>query len=146
LPNGYVLQFASQPNTPLFALYNAGTHSHLLISTGAGWKEVTLPVNEIIYSIALHWSDRTIFISTDTAVNQGVQREFTSGDIPSAFTWQNSSENLPVRPHCNHLRTCYDGGRLFLYVSAYGGSICRSEIPLENKPWKTKPVKTVIDL
>ena len=128
--------------TAVFALFEESTHGankgHILVLDGNGWKEISTPAAETIYSIAADWDiapnplapeDKRLFFSTDAAVYQGVQS--TGPQLPgfqTAFNWQKSTDGLPTRPHCTHLRTGWDEKKLFLYLSTYGRSVQRAQL------------------
>jgi hypothetical protein len=128
--------------TAVFALFeeSAGGANigHILVLDGNRWKEISTPAAETIYSIAADWDlapnpldpeDKRLFFSTDAAVYQGVQS--TGPQLPgfqTAFNWQKSTDGLPARPHCTHLRLGWDEEKLFLYLSTYGRSVYRAQL------------------
>jgi hypothetical protein len=141
---GSILQFDLQQPPLVFALFvekdNTGTaiQGHILVYNGSAWKEIFTPVKEVIYSIAADWGnkptvfvheDNRLFFVTDDAVYQGVQS--TGPQLPgfqTSFNWVKSIDGLPSRPHGSHLRTGWDGKKLFLYLSTYGRSVYRAEL------------------
>lgn len=141
---GSILQFDLQQPPLVFALFtekdNTGTaiQGHILVYNGSAWKEIFTPVKEVIYSIAADWGnkptvfvheDNRLFFVTDDAVYQSVQS--TGPQLPgfqTSFNWVKSIDGLPSRPHGSHLRTGWDGKKLFLYLSTYGRSVYRAEL------------------
>ena len=137
---GCVIQF-ELTKTAVFALFEESKHGkkgHILVRDGNEWKEISTPVAETIYSIAADWDvkstplapeDKRLFFTTDSAVYQGVQS--TGPQLPgfqTSFNWEKSSDGLPARPHCTHLRFGWDEKKLFLYLSTYGRSVYRAEL------------------
>jgi hypothetical protein len=137
---GSVIQFEITKG-PVFALFEESKHAkkgRILVHDGNGWKEISTPVAEPIYSIAADWDikptpltpeDKRLFFSTDNAVYQGVQS--TGPQLPgfqTSFIWQKGSDGLPARPHCTHLRLGWDETKLFLYLSTYGRSVHRAQL------------------
>jgi len=138
LPSGSVVQFEIT-KTVVFALFekfvtDKARRGHILVYDGNQWKEIATPVNEVIYSIAADWDvastpfdteDKRLFFTTDSAVYQGVQ---SAGQPITSFDWEKSTDGLPARPHCTHLRLGWDDKKLFLYLSTYGRSVHRAEL------------------
>lgn len=139
---GSVIQFEIT-KTAVFALFaerrnGVATKGHILVYDGDKWKEISTPVNEVIYSIAADWDvtstvlapeDKRLFFSTDSAVYQGVQSKASQeSGFHNSFDWQKSTEGLPARPHCYHLRLGWDEKKLFLYLSTYGRSVYRAQL------------------
>ena len=136
---GTVVQFEITRG-PVFALFkdHRTKKGHILVRDGNGWKEISTPVAEPIFSIAADWDvkstvltpeDKRLFFSTDNAVYQGVQS--TGPQLPgfqTSFIWQKSTDGLPARPHCTHLRLGWDEKKLFLYLSTYGRSVHRAQL------------------
>jgi hypothetical protein len=158
LPAGSILQFEIQAPNLIFALYTADSQGYILVYDGMVWNNIPTPVSEVIYSIAVDWADdtsfwnqeeNTLFFVTDNAVYQGVQNNSSriiasTGNVfqsvqnnvlglqfsgfQTSFTWENSSDGLPARPHGSHLRIGWDGDKKFLYLSTYGRSVYRAQI------------------
>ena len=154
---GSILQFEIINPSLAFALYTNTTKGHILVNNGIVWREIPVPVNEAIYSIAADWSaektvfsndEKKLFFTTDAAVYQGVQvvtpqpvsgspgvvttgQGGIGGQFPpfnANINWQKATDNLPACPHNNHLRLGWDYGKYYLYLSTYGRSVYRAVV------------------